>query len=123
MDPLPEQIPLTTDPAKMVHKLHLAIIASCTCMTKTPVVEWHSELCHYRLFSEATYFAVMTEGLQKLKDELEEELDWVNKGNAEFHALLAEANAAVKQANLERDGYKYRLETLEGILGCADGSE
>ena len=31
----------------------IAVIGSCTCLTKTNEVKYHEEDCHYRLVSEA----------------------------------------------------------------------
>ncbi len=33
-------------------KLNRATVASCTCLTKTPEVEYHDENCRYRLLRE-----------------------------------------------------------------------
>jgi hypothetical protein len=41
--------------------------------------------------------------------ELVDEVDWLEKGNAEWKQMFNEANERVKQAELERDGYKHRL--------------
>lgn len=38
---------------RLTKKLALAEAASCNCLTKTPEIEWHAELCHYRLLRMA----------------------------------------------------------------------
>ncbi len=42
---------------------HKAQTASCTCDTKTSLIEYHDEKCHYRQFSEI--FKVAQLALQK----------------------------------------------------------
>lgn len=37
----------------LVERLAIACVGGCTCMTKTPEIAYHDELCHYRLFTEA----------------------------------------------------------------------
>lgn len=36
------------------HKLTKIMTAGCTCMTKTPELQYHSERCHFRLAAEAS---------------------------------------------------------------------
>ncbi len=93
----------------MLEKLNSAMVASCTCATKTPEVEWHHESCHYRLFFEA---GAVIFRLRKKNNELADDNEWINKGNQEWREMYELAKEEIKQANLERDGYKYRLEQL-----------
>lgn len=39
----------------LFRRLSQAQVAACTCMTKTPDIEYHDELCHFRLFRECQY--------------------------------------------------------------------
>jgi len=46
-------VPAQSVPKDVFHKLELACIASCKCMTKTPDPQYHEEFCNYRLIKEA----------------------------------------------------------------------
>jgi len=37
----------------LLHRLNMAAVGGCTCMTKTPERQHHATMCHYRLFDEA----------------------------------------------------------------------
>lgn len=37
----------------LIYRLQDASLASCTCGANTPVIQYHRELCHYRLMEEA----------------------------------------------------------------------
>ena len=41
------------DPGDLLHRLDMATLASCTCLTKTDQVEFHNPMCRYRLLREA----------------------------------------------------------------------
>ena len=46
--------PTPTDlAAPLNERLLRASIGGCTCRTKSPDIQWHDPLCHYRLFCEA----------------------------------------------------------------------
>ena len=45
---------VTNDPiAPLLDRLFEAQVAGCSCMTKTPDIQYHSATCHYRLHEEA----------------------------------------------------------------------
>lgn len=50
-------VPVTIDPKEQkehaLHKLCLAMIGSCKCVTKTNDWRFHNEICTYRLLNEA----------------------------------------------------------------------
>lgn len=48
---------------KILTLTHKAKIASCTCLTKTPLIEYHDETCHYRQLSDI--FNIAQLALQK----------------------------------------------------------
>lgn len=37
----------------LLYRLSTAMIASCSCMTKTPELKYHDPLCPYRLYAES----------------------------------------------------------------------
>jgi len=37
----------------LIKKLEMACVGSCTCATKTPVIEYHYDRCVYRLHQES----------------------------------------------------------------------
>jgi hypothetical protein len=41
----------TADP--LSERLLRAALGGCTCLTKSPDIRWHDQLCHYRLFTES----------------------------------------------------------------------
>jgi hypothetical protein len=43
--------PQTT--ADLTERLLRAAVGGCTCLTKSPDIQWHDTLCHYRLFTES----------------------------------------------------------------------
>lgn len=40
------------DISYIIRKIDQASIASCSCLTKTPEIEFHSETCRYRILQE-----------------------------------------------------------------------
>lgn len=47
-----EEVTVDSDLFKIHQKLGRIMVAGCTCMTKTPDIQYHKELCHYRLAQE-----------------------------------------------------------------------
>jgi hypothetical protein len=56
------------------HKQNLTdmMVASCNCLTKTPVVEYHSPACQYRQLNEALEYIETLETRVKYLEELYE---------------------------------------------------
>lgn len=54
----------------LLSRLRVAQVASCTCLTKTPVVDYHSPACLYRILDEA--HTVIKRGLVDPYDEDDE---------------------------------------------------
>lgn len=44
---------------KILAFTHKAKVASCTCATKTSLMEYHNERCHYRQISEIHKIALL----------------------------------------------------------------
>jgi hypothetical protein len=53
------------DENDILFRLRLALSSSCTCLTKTPLIEYHDMNCRYRVLMEA---AVEIGELRKLKE-------------------------------------------------------
>jgi hypothetical protein len=55
----------------LVDRLWQASVAGCSCVTKTPEIKFHDELCHYRLHMECVQ-ALQERAADEPKKELDE---------------------------------------------------
>ncbi len=46
----------------LLHRLSMASVGGCSCLTKTPELVHHATMCHYRLFEEARQEILKLEG-------------------------------------------------------------
>src|SRR5262249_9402264 len=41
------------EPSELIERLLFAEVGGCTCLVKSPDLQYHSQYCHYRLFAES----------------------------------------------------------------------
>lgn len=97
MNPTPHDHPYHN----LLHRLDLAMLGSCTCVTKTPDFTFHDEQCRYRVLSEAS---ALIQWIPSMQDTSYRQ-GWVDMESA---AANAEAQLA--------DEWKAKAEAYDAML-------
>ena len=101
-------------------RLAIAQVASCSCYTKTPAIQYHDEMCRYRLFNEAeTELTAKSTSIA----ELERQLAAANDKIAALTTLANERLADYVKMRAERDRLREDAERYLWAKPILDGSD
>jgi hypothetical protein len=107
----PRDAPLTSN--LLLDRLLEASVGGCSCLTKTPELQYHSPTCHFRLHEESS------REIKRLTRELDR-----TKSEAGFYTTLAEldrlraALEVIADERWTRDAIGYRRLASEALRGA-----